>query len=121
MIKKRVQDITVVDGTDGVINIAEHIELVYISGTDTLTGDWAVTANGTPLANMYVDFKFDGTIALGGNSIILLGTTIPDELAVTEWSAKALYKSGAWEIWISNDYEKTGIIATYIKRRYSQK
>jgi hypothetical protein len=106
----KVGAIEVIDATDGDIDIRDYVDYYYIYGTETLGTDWRINATGVPVENQMVRFKYNATTTLSGNSIIILGTTIPDELATKKFDIDAIYTGAAWEVYVKPDFTEDGIV-----------
>ena len=106
----KVGTLQVIDATDADIYVNDYIDYFYITGTETLGTDWRVNAVGTPVENQVVRFKYNATVTLAGNRIIILGTYLPDELATKKFDMDAIYKSAAWEVYVKPDFSEDAIV-----------
>ena len=90
-------EITVSDGVNGIIYDSDNVINYRITGTETLTSNWAVviqTISGgvaTLVKGMKCIFTYDATVTLGGNHITILGTQMPDAYAAKETTIEAYY------------------------------
>jgi len=100
---KNIPTINVTNGTNGYIIDISDVEEYRISGTETLTTNWALVLRdrtgvgvGTPSKGMFVRFFFDADITLGGNTITILGTSMPDAYVTKESTIEAYYDGSNW-------------------------
>ena len=104
--------ITVADGVNGTVSDTENEGLYYITGTETLTGNWQVSFSGTPVNGMHCVFIYQATVTLDGNDIIILGATMPSDYAAKEVIVNARYNGASWDIVFTPGFEDTDIINT---------
>ena len=102
--------ITVADGVDGTVDLVAYVKEFSISGTETLTANWAITATGTPIEGMTCYFFYDAAVTLGGNTITILGQAIPDEFASKKYDILARYNGSTWKVKVFMDLGETSII-----------
>jgi hypothetical protein len=105
-----VREIPVVDAADFTIYLSDNVGMYLLTGTETLSTDWAVVPTGTPASGSYKQFKYMGNITLNGHHVSILGTQIPDELATKQYMAYAFYIGGAWEVQVHPDFTETAFI-----------
>jgi len=109
-LQRKTNGIELIDGTDGVVNLADFVELYVIYGTPTLTGNWAITASGTPVDGDYMEFFYTANPTLGVYHVTVLGQQIPDDIAGKTLFIRALYTSSAWNVFVGQDMSGTGTI-----------
>jgi len=81
-----------------------------ITGTVTLSGSFNVSPSGTPIKNTSVKILWEASVTLSGNSVIVFGETVPDELAARNFVAECIYDGSAWVVNILPDFAGVGII-----------
>ena len=109
---KQLKEITFADDGGVAIAMSEYVEHYYISGTDTLSGNWTITASGTPVKGNVAIFFYSATATLSGNTITILGTAMPDEYAQKRCTAVAYYTGAAWQTRFYLDASQTNVITT---------
>lgn len=85
------------------VNVDSPVGLVRITSATSITLAAAVniTVSGTAEEGTYIRFIHDGgftTDTSTGKSLIIFGTTIPDEQALYEAEITALYDGSAWDV-----------------------
>lgn len=81
-----------------------------IAGTVTLSGNFNVSPSGTPVKNTSVKILWEASVTLSGNSVVIFGETVPDELASRNFVAECVYDGSAWVVNILPDFAGVGII-----------
>jgi len=81
-----------------------------IAGTVTLSGNFNVSPSGTPVKNTSVKILWEASVTLSGNSVVIFGETVPDELAAKNFVAECVYDGAAWVVNILPDFAGVGII-----------
>jgi hypothetical protein len=109
---KPFKKITVVDGVDGTISSTEFEQNYTIEGTETLTGNWNVTFSGTPVAGMLINITYKATVTLGGNNIVILGSTFPTRFYNKEVYIYARYDGSSWDVMFLPDFQESDIVDT---------
>jgi hypothetical protein len=73
-------------------------------GTVTLGGNFTIAASGTPTPDMNCLMLFNSAITVGGNTLSVLGTTIPARVAISPFIALAKYDlhTTAWIVVYQN-------------------
>ena len=104
--------ITVADGVDGTITAAENEAFYFVEGTETLTGNWNVNFSGTALEGMVCEITYRATVTLAGNSVVILGSTLPDIYAQIETKVIAKYNGASWDVTFLPDFQASNIIQT---------
>jgi hypothetical protein len=102
--------ITVDPAADADLDLTEYWPMYYITGTVVLGTDWSVTTHTPLIAGTYLKFKYDATVTLGENHIIVFGTQIPDELATKKFDVDAIYVGGAWKVYIKPNFAETDVV-----------
>ncbi len=108
------ETITVADGVNYDINLNAQTQEYLITGTDTLTGTWSVTAGGggSAASGMICVFRYEATVTLGGNNLVILGTTLPSSLATKECDIVARYNGSSWIVKFFPDFEESGFVTS---------
>lgn len=107
------QILTITDGTDKDATVNSNIDTFYITGTETLTKDWAVNIDGTPVDNKVYQFWYFGDVTLDGNHVFIAGKQMPDYYAKKKYIAYAVYDGSAWEIFTTPTVEEAGATIVY--------
>lgn len=81
-----------------------------IAGTVTLSGNFNVSPSGTPVKNTSVKILWEASVTLSGNSVVIFGETVPNELAARNFVAECVYDGAAWVVNILPDFAGVGII-----------
>ena len=103
----------IVDGANLTVSTSSPFSNYLLTGTPTLTSNWAITYAGTPLAGCVVNIRYEATITLGGNIITILGTAIPDAYSAINYNAIAVYDGSAWQVNVMPDWENSDIVETH--------
>ena len=83
---------------------------IRIIGTTTLSGNLNISPNGTPVKNTAIKILWEASVTLSGNSVVIFGETVPDELASRNFVAECVYDGVAWVVNILPDFAGVGII-----------
>jgi hypothetical protein len=83
---------------------------VRINGTVLLTGNLNISPSGTPIKNTAIKILWEASVTLSGNSVVIFGETVPDELASRNFVAECVYDGVAWVVNILPDFAGVGII-----------
>jgi hypothetical protein len=83
---------------------------VRINGTAILTGNLNISPSGTPIKNTAIKILWEASVTLSGNSVVIFGETVPDELASRNFVAECVYDGVAWVVNILPDFAGVGII-----------
>lgn len=92
------------------LNVNDLVHLYIIEGTATLTSNWTIQPNGTPLQGMYYNLKYKAEIDLDGNDITVFGKTIPPNLSDKTHQISCYYNGAAWEVDFLADISEDNII-----------
>lgn len=112
MIIKYTKEITIVDGGSTKIDTTTGFEYYRLTGTATLTTNWALTYDGTPVKDTFAIFKYSATVTLAGNHISIMGETIDDDYAAKQYTCTAFYNGHSWDVKVMPDFDETNIIDT---------
>lgn len=104
-------NITIDDGNSVSINLYALTSFT-ITGTETLTTDWAITGTGTPQERMELDFTYNATVTLGGHHIYVMGIQMPDVYASKIVYITTTYIAAAWIVNFTPALQQTNIIDT---------
>jgi len=90
---------------------------VRVIGTQTLSSNFAIAPTGTAQKNMRVYILWEATATLSGNSVVIFGTTIRDEIfetvsTDTKFVAECTYDGSSWKVITSVDASGIGFIGT---------
>lgn len=109
---KPIQKITIADGVSYSIDSTTYVDSFYVSGSPTLTTNWAVTMTGTPYEGMRLSFDYNASPTLAGNHVTFLGTQMPDKYVAKKVNIDCYYNGTAWVVEYTPGFEQTGIIST---------
>jgi hypothetical protein len=84
-----------------------------IAGTVTLSGNFNVSPSGTPVKNTSVKILWEASVTLSGNSVVIFGETVPDQLSTKNFIAECIYDGAAWVVNILPDFAGTGIVDSH--------
>ena len=84
-----------------------------IAGTVTLSGSFNVSPSGTPIKNTSVKILWEASVTLSGNSVVIFGETVPDQLSTKNFIAECIYTGVAWVVNILPDFAGTGIVDSH--------
>jgi hypothetical protein len=84
--------------------------ITRINGSVTLTGNLNISPSGTPIKNTAIKILWEASVTLSGNSVVIFGETVPDELASRNFVAECVYDGVAWVVNILPDFAGVGII-----------
>jgi hypothetical protein len=84
--------------------------ITRINGSVTLTGNLNISPSGTPIKNTAIKVLWEASVTLSGNSVVIFGETVPDELASRNFVAECVYDGVAWVVNILPDFAGVGII-----------
>lgn len=105
------KEITVVDGTNGVIYDHDIQDMFVVSGTANLTVNWAVVYTGTPTRNEIRIIRYNTkAVVLGGNHISFLGASMPDEYVDKDLTITCQYNGTLWDVLMTPDFDESEII-----------
>ena len=104
--------ITLADGASVAIDLTAYFDKYYVTGTDTLTTNWAVTGSGTPHAGMGIIFEYRGTATIGANHIFFMGTQMPDAYVAKKINVDCYYNGSAWVVDYQPAFDEADIIST---------
>jgi len=107
-----IQKITIVDGGNPALDLAAYFDVYYFTGTDTLTGNYSVTGSGTAYEGMRIRIEYRGTVTLGGNTITMMGTAMPDAYASKKVNVDCYYNGSAWVVDYQPAFDEADIITT---------
>jgi hypothetical protein len=118
MAVKNIQTITALSSGTLNVNVSklptsliDTASVVRVIGTVTLSGNLNISPTGTPSKNAAIKILWEASVTLSGNSVVIFGETVPDELAATNFVAECVYDGAAWVVNILPDFAGTGIIA----------
>jgi hypothetical protein len=98
-------------GSGIALNIASDVQIVFASGTKTLSAPYSVTVTGTPVDGKTILMFWDGTsLTTSSNVVTLFGVALTDKQAVSKLVALTIYKTNGWETRIFNDAKTIGWI-----------
>lgn len=103
--------ITMTDGVSIALNATDPFERYYISGSPTLTTNWAITM-ATPKEGMVCYFEYKATPTTGANTVTILGTAIPSDLTSKKLNIEAHYNGSAWVVDIQPSSDESDIITS---------
>lgn len=101
-------------GTTYTISNNEVVDYYHIVGNATLTGSLSIgVAAGLLTDNLVVKFFYDATMVLSGNTITILGFSIPVSRAAQSMYIMAKYDAVApgWDIYVLPSFTMTNIVA----------
>lgn len=99
-------------------NVSDSAVVYRVTGTETLSvSDFTIAPTGAATKNIRIEILWDATCTLNGNSVIIFGTTMPDELfetssTDTKFSAVCIYDGTAWKVTTSADIAGLGFVGT---------
>jgi hypothetical protein len=90
------------------INLASDVQMIFVSGTKTLSAPYSIGVTGTPIDGKTILLFYDGTsLTTSGNAVTLLGVTLGDKQATSKLVALSIYKTSSWVTRIFNDVTNT--------------
>ena len=104
--------ITLADGASVAIDLTAYFDKYYVTGTDTLTTNWAVTGSGTLYTGMSITFEYRGTATIGANHVFFMGTQMPDAYAAKKVNVDCYYDGSAWVVDYQPAFDESDIIST---------
>lgn len=115
---KNIQTLTAV--STGTLNVnvdqspsisSDNASIARVSGTVTLSGNLNISPTGTPSKNTAIKILWEASVTPSGNSVVIFGETVPDELVASNFIAECIYDGSAWVVNLLPDFAGTGIIA----------
>ena len=117
MAVKNIQTITALSSGTLNVNVSkvptsliDTASVVRVIGTVTLSGNLNISPTGTPSKNTAIKILWEASVTPSGNSVIVFGETVPDELVATNFVAECIYNGAAWVVNILPDFAGVGII-----------
>lgn len=85
-----------------------------ITGTVTATGNYAITATGTPQLGTRFLFDYEATldITTNGTTFSLFGTSITQAQLLKTWTLEAVYNGTTWDTNLLMDFSETQMVST---------
>lgn len=119
MAVKNIQTITALSSGTLNVNVSklptsliDTASVVRVIGTVTLSGSLNISPTGTPSKNAAIKILWEASVTLSGNSVVIFGETVPDELAATNFVAECVYDGAAWVVNILPDFAGVGIVGS---------
>lgn len=104
---------TIVDGTNLVLTSSGNIyDIILLEGTAVLTVNWGITFSGTPKYGETFNFRYTGKLTLGGNTVTILGASVPAEYGSKDYNVTAIWNGGSWDVVIMPDFDEADIITS---------
>jgi hypothetical protein len=117
MAVKNIQTITALSSGTLNVNVSkvptsliDTASVVRVIGTVTLSGNLNISPTGTPSKNTAIKILWEASVTPSGNSVIVFGETVPDELVARNFVAECIYDGSAWVVNILPDFAGVGII-----------
>ena len=117
MAVKNIQTITALSSGTLNVNVSkvptsliDTASVVRVIGTVTLSGNLNISPTGTPSKNTAIKILWEASVTPSGNSVIVFGETVPDELVARNFVAECIYNGAAWVVNILPDFAGVGII-----------
>ena len=117
MAVKNIQTITALSSGTLNVNVSkvptsliDTASVVRVIGTVTLSGNLNISPTGTPSKNTAIKILWEASVTPSGNSVIVLGETVPDELVARNFVAECIYNGAGWVVNILPDFAGVGII-----------
>jgi len=107
--------------TSGTVNVPSEMfqaagsfdgNVVRVSGTQTLVGNFAVSPSGTPVKNTDITVLWEAVCTPSGNSVDIFGVTIPDELLLTVFMVRCVYSGTKWNVTVIPSWDVAAIVST---------
>lgn len=94
------------------LDLANYVDIYrfYTSGSITLAGNLTVGVTGTPVQGEYVEIVWEADLNFDGNSVSILGTTIPEALESVVGTIKCYYNGSAWTVQFYPKVDETGYV-----------
>jgi hypothetical protein len=109
---KPVQSITMTDNGGTTIDLTTYHDSYYLTGTLSLSGNWGLTATGTPREGMRIRLEYKATTTLGAFTITILGTAMPTAYAAKKVNIDCYYNGTAWVVDYTPAFDEADIITT---------
>ena len=93
------------------VNLLSDAQMIFVSGTKTLSAPYAVGVTGTPVDGKTILMFWDGTsLTPSTNTVTVFGVSLTAKQATSKLIVLAVYKTNAWEVRITNDAKTTAWI-----------
>ena len=120
MAVKNIQTITALSSGTLNVNVSklptsliDTASVVRVIGTVTLSGNLNISPTGTPSKNAAIKILWEASVTLSGNSVVIFGETVPDQLSTKNFIAECIYTGVAWVVNILPDFAGTGIVDSH--------
>jgi len=102
MALKNIQTLTALTSGTLSINVSKNpaaaidmASIARVSGVVTLTGNLNISPTGTPSRDTAIKILWEASVTPSGNSVIVFGETVPNELAAKNFVAECVYNGSA--------------------------
>lgn len=85
------------------------------SGSVTLTSSYTVDISGTAATGDFVQILYTGNLTYDGNTVTILGVSVPEALAATTLLITGLYNGSSWEVNIAPTFSGSFITAAFLE------
>ena len=103
-------------GTDNiVIGSGADLYRIEASGSVALTSGYTVAATGTPAKGDYARLHYVADLNFDGNTVTILGATMPADLESVECFIDAYYTGSAWEVKFLPTFGASFITASFLE------
>lgn len=109
---KLIKTITATDNGGQAIVLADYCDSYYVTGTPSLTTNWAITASGTAYQGMRITFEYAATFTLNGNTVSFLGTAMPTAYAAKKVNVDCYYNGSAWIVDYQPAFNEDAIVTS---------
>ena len=96
------------------LDLANYVDIYrfYTSGATTLLGGLTVGVTGTPDQGEYIEIVWEADLDFDGNTVTVLGTTIPEALESVVGTIKCYYNGSDWTVQFYPKVDETGYVQT---------